>query len=358
MIFANRQLGLAILSLSVLSRCGYPGAPLPPSLELAHPVRDLRAARKGNTVTLTWTAPTHTTDGHNIRHAGPTEVCRAVEMMTQCGKPLAKLALPKNLNEKQSLFQTYTDTLSSFCSTADGKLVYAVEVQNSYGRTAGLSNVVEVPAIPTLPPPQGLRAQLAEDGAHLTWSAATNVPEVPGLHFLYRIYRHESSSKAQAVVGEVPLRDDTAPAFLDSTIEWEKTYEYHVTAVTVIPRAEGSEQQIEGDDSPDTTVVAHDVFPPATPTGLQAVFSGPGQKPFIDLVWAPDTDADLSGYNVYRSDSGGEPIKLNTDPVKSPSFRDDAVLPGHQYTYAVSAVDVRGNESARSEPAQEKVPEQ
>lgn len=104
-------------------------------------------------------------------------------------------------------------------------------------------------------------------------------------------------------------------------------------------------------------MVAHDVFPPATPTGPQAVFGGPGQKPFIDLVWTPDTDADLAGYNVYRSENASEPIKVNTNLVRSPAFRDTAVVPGHEYTYAISAVDARGNESAHSQPATEKVPQ-
>lgn len=358
MLLANRNLGLAMLCLSLLSACGSPGVPLPPSLELARPVTDLRAARKGSTVTLTWTAPTRTTDGHNIRHAGPTEICRAADTMKQCGTPLAKLAPLKNLNEKQPSFQTYTDTLSNFSSSANAKLVYAVEIRNSYGKTAGLSNEVEVPAVPTLPAPQNLQAQLAADGVHLTWSSAENVPNISGLRFVYRIYRRETTSKAQVVAGEVPVQSDTAPAFLDSTIEWEKTYQYRVAVVTLIAQPQGPELQVEGDDSPEITVTAHDVFPPATPTGLQAVFSGPGQKPFIDLVWAPDTDADLAGYNVYRSEAGAEPKKINADPVKSPAFRDDAVLPDHTYSYSVSAIDLRGNESPRSEPAEEKVPEQ
>lgn len=356
MFFASRNLGLALLCLAVLSACGSPGVPLPPSLELARAVTDLRAARKGSSVVLTWTAPTRTTDGHNIRHAGPTEICRAAETMTQCGTPIAKLAPLKNPSQKQPSFQTYADTLSSFSSIANAKLVYAVEIRNSYGKTAGLSNEVEVPAVPTLPAPENLQAQLASDGVHLTWSAAAKVPEIPGVRFVNRIYRREINSKAQAVAGEVPVQADVAPAFLDSTIEWEKTYLYHVAVVTLIAHGQGSEEQVEGDDSPETTVVAHDVFPPATPTGLQAVFSGPGQKPFIDLVWAPDTNADLAGYNVYRSESGAEPKKLNADPVKSPAFRDESVLPGHEYTYSVSAVDVRGNESRHSEPAEEKVP--
>lgn len=358
MIFANRKMGLALLCLSLLSACGSPGVPLPPSLELARPVTDLRASRKGNIVALTWTAPTRTTDGHNIHHAGPTEICRAAETMKQCATPIAKLTPPKNINGAQAPFQTYTDTLSNFSSSANANLVYAVQVRNSYGKTAGLSNEVEVPAVPTLPPPENLQAQLAADGVHLTWSSAVSVPDIPGLRFVYRVYRHETNSKAQTVAGEAPVQAATAPAFLDSTIEWEKTYEYHVTVVTVIPQAQASEQQVEGDDGPELAVVAHDVFPPATPTGLQAVFSGPGQKPFIDLVWAPDTDADLAGYNVYRSEAGVEPRKLNAGAVKSPAFRDDTVLAGHEYTYSVSALDVRGNESPHSEPAEEKVPEQ
>jgi fibronectin type 3 domain-containing protein len=92
------------------------------------------------------------------------------------------------------------------------------------------------------------------------------------------------------------------------------------------------------------------------PSGLQAVFSGPGQQAFIDLIWAPVTDADLAGYNVYRHEPGSTPEKLNSDLVKAPAYRDMKVVKGRTYIYSVSAVDVRGNESARSEEASESVP--
>ena len=100
----------------------------------------------------------------------------------------------------------------------------------------------------------------------------------------------------------------------------------------------------------------YDVFPPAVPTGLQAAFSGVGQAPFIDLVWAPDTEADLAGYNIFRHEEGGQPAKLNPDPVKTSAYRDTNVQPGKRYFYSVSAVDERNNESARSEEASETVP--
>ena len=44
---------IGILSLAFLPGCGTVGAPQPPSLHLPEPVRDLRASRKGDKVTLT-----------------------------------------------------------------------------------------------------------------------------------------------------------------------------------------------------------------------------------------------------------------------------------------------------------------
>ena len=36
------------------------------------------------------------------------------------------------------------------------------------------------------------------------------------------------------------------------------------------------------------------------PDSCKAVFSNAPQQNFIDLTWAPNTDADLAGYNLYR----------------------------------------------------------
>jgi fibronectin type 3 domain-containing protein len=47
---------------------------------------------------------------------------------------------------------------------------------------------------------------------------------------------------------------------------------------------------------------------------------------------------------------------LNEELIKAPAYRDENVAPQKKYSYSVSAVDVRGNESARSEEATESVP--
>jgi hypothetical protein len=357
------KIGFCLLALAFLAGCGSPGAPLPPSLELARPVSDLHAVRKGNTVYLTWSVPETTTDRHNIRHPGATEVCRALgTTMRECGVAVAQIPFVKLPAATQAAPKPQLNYSGQLPANLQAKnptatVVYAVSVQNSYGRSAGLSNQVQVPAAPTVPPPTEFQAQLTAEGVRLSWKAVASA-EVKGLKYVYRVYRRESGANGDTVAGEVAMTDELAPSLMDRGFEWEKTYEYRLTVVTVVAPEKGAEQQVEGDDTSSVTVVAHDVFPPATPTGLQAVFSGPGQKPFIDLIWAPDTESDLAGYNVYRHEQDGQAVKLNSDVVKTSAFRDTEVLPGRQYFYSVSALDVRGNESARSEEASETVPSQ
>ena len=51
------------LAFLVITGCGTPGAPQPPSANIPKPVKDLKAVRKGDTVNLSWSAPEQTTDG-------------------------------------------------------------------------------------------------------------------------------------------------------------------------------------------------------------------------------------------------------------------------------------------------------
>jgi len=346
----------------MLMNCAQTGPPLPPSLELPKPPNDLRAMRKGNRITLTWNQPTLTTDRQGIRYIGPTLVCRSLEPeITTCTDQVATLPAPsapaQKPAEKRPAPLTYTDVLPSTMQQQDptAEVTYAVEVLNRNARGGGVSNRVHLPTVVTLPPPSDLSSQLTGDGVVLSWTGIAESPESAGVLHRYRIYRREDGSEKDSMAGEVRFGDTGPLHFTDSGFAWEKTYSYRVTAVSIVKRSD-SEVQIEGDDSPAVRVVAHDVFPPSVPGGLQAAYSGEGQKPFIDLVWAPVTSADLAGYNVYRAEADGTAAKLNSELVKSPACRDSAIASGKTYTYSVSAVDVRGNESQRSEPASESVP--
>jgi hypothetical protein len=237
------------------------------------------------------------------------------------------------------------------------QVTYAVLGVNESGRSAGLSNQVQLPAAPTLPAPANFNAQVTAQGVLLSWSCSPVLGKaLPYIQYRVRVYRRGENAKADTNAGEVEIQDCSKTELLDQSFEWEQTYSYRATVVTVVSVPGKPEMQVEGDDSAPVKVFPHDVFPPAVPTGLQAVFSGVGQAPFIDLVWAPVADADLAGYNVYRHEEGGQAVKINSEVVKTPAFRDSNLAAGKKYFYSVSAVDLRGNESARSEEAAESIP--
>lgn len=357
-------LPVCLASLLCLAGCASPGAPQPPSLQLPKPVEDLTATRKGNSVLLTWTPPTQTTDGENIRHAGPTEICRSTDsiLMVKCGQPVG------TLNDAQVEHWTrgsmvarrdYNDTLpeSLIQQNPTGFATYAMEDLNNRGKSGGLSNQVKVPLAPTLTAPSDVQANVTPEGVQLAWAQSGSPAANSSLSYLYRVFRQNQTDEKspEMIVGEVPLAEGQT-SFLDRNIEWEKDYSYRIAPITRVQRPGSETIEVEGDDSPQATVLTHDIFPPAVPAGLQAVFSGAGQKPFVDLTWAPNLEPDLAGYNIYRHEQGGEPARVNADLVKTPSFRDGGVELGHRYLYAVSAVDARGNESARSEETSEQLP--
>ena len=353
----------------LLAACATIGPPLPPSLELPNPPSDLRAVRKADIVVLSWTISTVTTDRLAVRHQGATRICRGLEpVLTKCGTPVGETAavspVPgssksgKKSGERVVAIQaTYTDTLPRELERDNpvGFVTYAIEALNKNGRSAGLSNQVQVPVAETLPPPHGFVAEVTGKGVVLTGTGEP-VPAHPMVRYVYLIYRRPEGSPNQILVGQLPDDGEITFTFTDPSIEWEKTYEYRANIATVVERPGQPEAQVEGEDSPDVKVFTHDIYPPAVPSGLQAVFSGPGQPLFIDLIWAPATDLDFAGYNVYRHEPGSPPEKLNAEPLKMPTYRDAAVVSGKTYLYSVSSVDLRGNESARSAEASESVP--
>jgi len=76
---------------------------------------------------------------------------------------------------------------------------------------------------------------------------------------------------------------------------------------------------------------------PTAPTDLEAVYVG---KERIELKWTPSTGS-LRGYKVYRD---GKQI----GEVTTPAFIDTDITEGEIYIYAVTAVDIFGEESGQS----------
>jgi fibronectin type 3 domain-containing protein len=167
----------------------------------------------------------------------------------------------------------------------------------------------------------------------------------------YVVYRSDKAGDNFTALGAAQGGGHGKLIFRDTGFEWQTTYVYKIAPVT---RYSGG-VEVVGADSPTVEVFTHDSFPPAAPEGLQAVSSGTAREKFIDLTWAPNTESDLAGHHVYRRQQAGDWVRITKDLITTPAFRDSDVTPGRTYYYAVSAVDLRRNESAKSEEAGETV---
>ncbi|HEX4604244.1 MAG TPA: fibronectin type III domain-containing protein [Candidatus Angelobacter sp.] len=353
-----RSLIAILVFCSALLGCGVPGAPLPPSLAVPRFVGDLKAARKGETVTLMWTTPTETTDGELIRKPGKLLVQRALtsgsggELHFQT---ISELPLEPALKEGRGDQATTKDSLNdSLRSGGNDFAVYTVKAVGHKGKSFGLPNRVSVPLLPSLAPPKNVSVHLVPLGVMLQWEQVlppTDSSQAQSQQV--KVMRRLQGSNEAVLVKQMQAAQHQE--LVDSTIEWEKSYEYWLTPVTLW-QAGTRKGEIEGDDSAIVEILAHDSFPPAAPSGLQAVFSAAPQNSFIDLTWTPNIENDLAGYNIYRHTANDAPVKINSELVKTPRFPDPGIQPGMKYIYSVTAVDLRNNESSKSEETSETVP--
>ena len=343
----------------LLLGCGTQGAPLPPSANIPKAITDLHATRKGDTVTLTWTAPEETTDGALVTRPGKM-IARRTTSDNPNASVIGELPLVPVHKSQQARAQTFKGSLTDLLRNNSANFAtYTVEALSSSGKTAGPSNPAEVPLVPVPAPPGDLQLKVVPEGVSISWMQTWPPQNKTGLgtEYVYRIMRRQADSKQQPILVKQLNAGNAAAMVIDTAMEWEKQYQYWVTPVTLWQNGDQQKGEVEGEDSQPVTIITHDIFPPAVPTGLQAVYSQVGQNSFIDLTWIPNQDPDLAGYNVYRRTEGTQQVKINNDLVKTPAFRDDKIQPGTRYFYSVSAVDLRGNESAKSQEASETVPQ-
>lgn len=76
----------------------------------------------------------------------------------------------------------------------------------------------------------------------------------------------------------------------------------------------------------------------------------------IDLSWSPNLEADLAGYNLYRSETEGDlGEQLNQEVIEGNSYFDIDVEGGVYYYYSLTAVDETGNESDPTEQLRSRI---
>jgi hypothetical protein len=366
-VFINLAAALPFLALPLLTACGTPGPPQPPSLHLPQPPTDLTAARVGNEVHLHWTMPKRSTDRVLLKGDQDAHICRSIAK-GPCESAGDAQYAPLAAAD-------FTDHLPAALTSGSPQLItYTVELRNRRGRTAGPSNPAYSASGVALTKPAAFHAEIRADGVVLHWQPA------PDGDMLIRIQRTlipkpgssaktasapkptSASMRQGAEVSlvqtlEVPYasQHDPARAF-DKDAAYNQVYRYTAQRVTTLT-LNGRKIEIASDPSDAFTLNTRDIFPPVVPSGLIAVASP--DEHVIDLSWSPNAENDLAGYFVYRREAGSSaaPVRISPEPVATAAFRDADARPGTRYAYSVSAVDQDHNESARSQETEEALPQ-
>jgi len=366
----------------VLAGCGTPGDPVPPRPPIPQTIADLAARQAGESVVLTFTLPRTTVEGLPLEGPPPIEIYRG--FLPADAKPApgrAPVSLAYTI--PSALVDTYLtegrirflDPLKpeDLAQHAGQQLVYLVRTRAPMhrGRPSADSNLA---ALRVYPAPERIReitATLAQTEIRLGWVPPERTTTGASLVSVaaYRIYRAELEPGTAAAAAADPekaklktplelLGVSPSAYYSDTQFEFGRTYFYTVRSV-----AQYESDSVESEDSRPLVVTPRDTFAPATPEHLVVVLvpgteAAPAQ---LELSWSISQEADLAGYNVYRSEQGspegsGRGERINPELLPIPTFRDIWVAPGRRYTYTVTAVDRAGNESPPSAPVSEEVP--
>ena len=383
----QQWLGISTIAL-LLAGCASQGPLQPPSLNLPQTAQKLVAERIGDHAEISWITSANTTDGVKLKSAISANICLITQLPGNSPPPTASRASkrrsrnpaavssPSACNAVQRLAVTpgpgnaVVDLSADLATGTPRPIAYSVELLNGLGRSAGPSAPVFL-AAGTGPPATGpLSISARRESAVIEWPADP-APAVVELK------RTLVATSAGPVADTPPPKKDKSPApfapstkeprelvlrpdgagkdaggTIDTTVHDGDTYTYVAQRVETLTLA-GHSLEMRSAPSPVATFTYHDVFPPKPPTGLVTIPGGGfGEPPSIDLSWDANLEPDILGYNIYRS-SGGDFAKQNEAPIAVPSFRDLHVEPGQQYSYRVTAVDQRQNESAPGASATE-----
>lgn len=308
-----------------LASCGYVGEPLPPSLNIAKPIADLRAVEYADRLLIDFTIPALTTDG--------TALTKIKSVDLRIGATVTPFDAGRWSAEAKPIAVSRNEPGAVHASLPAGDwvgkdIVIGVRILNNRGRASNWSNLVAFRVSPPVAKPTDVKAEPDKQGVKVSWTSAASK---------FRVFRQASGQEQPAL-----LSPSDRPEFIDKTAEYGKTYAYIV-------------QALEGDAESEVTaavsVLHRDVDPPAAPAALQAL-AGVGT---IELTWDRNTEPDLRGYRVYRAAEGAD-FAVVIEFIDTPAFSDRQIESGKKYRYAVSAIDTAGNESPRSTPVEVTAP--
>ncbi len=337
---------------SVFASCGVEAPPRPPRIEIPQQITDLHATQTGRTLHIIFTMPVLAVDGERLTKPVTIDIFRAVAPPGQ--KPVSPetsaapwlSVSPKELSRYTRAGKVdvpFQISPQDFRQQRGSTFAFAVIAYTrgfmGHPRRSAPSNIVQAVLVDVTIPVTNLVVKVTQTALMLSWAKPSEtLTGLPPSHLSgYRIYQSTTGKPDTFQL----LTRTTATHFDDKNFQFGQQYHFRVSAVTTVKGAVA-----ESEPSAPVGVIPRDVFPPPVPTGLTAVNAAGA----VDLLWNASTAPDLAGYNVYRSVDGGPFDRVNKRLVPTPIFHDTSVAPGRHYQYAVTAVDLSGNESEKSKP--------
>lgn len=313
-------------ALLVLAGCGYIGPPQPPARAIPQGVKDLRVVEYGDRLEVTFTIAPLDTDGLKLAALRAVQVYAGTNPPPYTPESWAAAAKPYPVPVTEPGVVMFDDL--PVRDWVGKSIAVGARVTGPKGRNSGWSNLVMVDVGQPLAPPAAVAAKNQKDGVELAWRGAAQK---------YRVLRSAAGGPLQA------LADVDKPEYLDMSAQFGTAYQYRVLALT-------SETYMSGPSEP-APITPKDEFPPEVPAGVTAI---PGVMS-IEVSWDANAEADFKGYNVWRSVDNAPFMQVGM-LTQTPTYSDTKVEAGKTYRYAVSAVDLLGNESARSAPVAARLP--
>ena len=317
MICSLPKVSAVFLLFFLAAGCGYVGPVLPPSPEIPTPITDLAAIERGDKILVTFTTPSRTTDGVAITHFSYIEL-----QVNETRIYSVDLPSPSDRDDPQPKAISYTIPVSDF--TGRHIAVTAHAAVKKSGHFSAWSKPAVLNVLTPLTQPV-VKAEASAAGIVLDWPASAAAQ--------YRIQRQGPSDKQP-----IDLATVNETHYVDVSAQYDTEYRY-----TVIAKQENAESL----PSEPLTFSAKDIYPPAVPAGL-TVLAGPDA---IDLSWQRNAEPDFQGYYVYRSTNNG-PYERQGAINSLPTYVDHNVEHGKTYTYKITALDKKNNESAQSAAAE------
>jgi len=286
----------------LLAGCGRVGAPLPPFIRIPEQVTDLAVRQDGNNLILTWTNPATYVDGSEATDLAQIQI-RENEIIVM------------NV-EATGAGKTQTAVIPVGASL-DRSRSFLVILETTRGKLSQVSNIATITPLAVPGRVLRLRAVVDQRRITLTWEKPQDHPELAEAYRVSRIAPAETQFVSETRYDDQRYRPG-------------EMYTYQVTAMRGM---------VPGDGPESVSIVVEDKTAPLAPAGLDIVVSDTGAF----VTWDANAESDLAGYRVFRN---GMPAAERLTTTNS--FFDADYQAG--FSYAVSAVDEFGNESARSSP--------